>query len=43
MLAGALLQHALTIGLHVYGIGQDFSRKKLKVDRMQIQHRARLW
>ena len=43
MLAGILLQRALTIGLHVYGIGQDFSRTKLKADRAQIQHRAMLW
>lgn len=43
MLAGVLLQLALTIGLHVYGIGQDFSRTKLKVDVAQIQHRSRLW
>lgn len=43
LLAGALMQQALTIGLHVYGVGQDFSRTKLKADRVQIQHRARLW
>lgn len=43
LLVGTLLQLALTIGLHVYGIGQAFSRMKLKADRAHIQHRSRLW
>lgn len=43
MLAGALLNHALGIGLHIYGVGQDFSRTKVAVDRAQIEYRRRLW
>ena len=43
MLSGILLQHALCIGLHIYGVGQDFSRTKVAVDRAQIELRRRLW
>ena len=43
MLAGALLQHALNIGLHIYGVGQDFARTRVPVDREQIYYRKRLW
>lgn len=43
MLAGALLQQALAVGLHIFGEGQDFSRIKLKKDRSQMDFRARLW
>lgn len=43
MLAGALLQQALAVGLHIFGVGQDFSRIKLKKDRSQMDFRARLW
>ena len=43
MLAGALLQHALSIGLHVKGVGQDFSRTKVQEDRAQVDYRTRLW
>lgn len=43
MLAGALLNHALSIGLHIHGVGQDFSRTKIAVDRAQIEYRRRLW
>lgn len=43
ILAGALLQHALNIGLHIYGVGQDFTRKRIPVDRAQILYRRRLW
>jgi transcriptional regulatory protein LEU3 len=43
MLAGAMLQLAMSIGLHVYGVGQDFSRTKLQFDQWQQVQRARLW
>jgi hypothetical protein len=43
MLTGVIIQHALTIGLHIFGMGQDFSRVKLAWDRAQIAFRARLW
>jgi transcriptional regulatory protein LEU3 len=42
-LSGVLLQHALSLGLYVYGVGQDFSRIKLRKDRTQTDMRARLW
>jgi transcriptional regulatory protein LEU3 len=43
MLTGAMLQLAMSIGLHVFGVGQDFSRTKLPCDRWQQIQRARLW
>ena len=43
MLAGAMIQHALAIGLHVHGIGQDFTRVPQVPDPGQIAYRARLW
>lgn len=43
MLAGVTLQMALMIGLHVRGVGQDFSRTKLRSDRWQRDFRTRLW
>jgi transcriptional regulatory protein LEU3 len=42
-LSGVLLQHALSVGLHVFGVGQDFSRVKLQPDAEQMYLRARLW
>lgn len=43
IVSAVLLQHALSLGLHIFGIGQDFSRTKLQKDRSQIDLRARLW
>jgi transcriptional regulatory protein LEU3 len=43
ILSGVLLQHSLSVGLHSFGVGQDFSRVKLQQDRAQMYFRARLW
>lgn len=43
ILSGVLLQHTLSVGLHIFGMGQDFSRIKLQEDRAQMYLRARLW
>lgn len=43
MLLGAAFQLAVSIGLHVFGVGQDFSRIKLAQDRAQMDFRARVW
>lgn len=43
VLSGVLLQHTLSVGLHIFGVGQDFSRIKLAADRTQLYSRARLW
>ena len=43
MLSGVMLQHAVSCGLHIFGVGQDFSRTKLTKDRAQMYFRARLW
>lgn len=43
MIAGATLQLAMAIGLHIYGVGQDFSRTKLQFDRWHRDYRMRLW
>lgn len=42
-LAGAMLQLATNIGLHVYGSVQDFSRIPLRYDTEQRSFRTRLW
>ncbi|KIX95894.1 uncharacterized protein Z520_08149 [Fonsecaea multimorphosa CBS 102226] len=43
-LAGAALQLAINSGLHVWGIGQDFSRRRLKPGgQNSIDFRAKLW
>jgi transcriptional regulatory protein LEU3 len=43
-LAGAALQLAINSGLHVWGIGQDFSRTRLDPGgRNSADFRARLW
>ncbi len=43
VLTGAMLQLSMIVGLHVYGVGQDFSRTKLENDPAQRDHRTRLW
>lgn len=43
ILSGVLLQHTLSVGLHIFGVGQDFARIKLRQDRAQLYSRARLW
>ncbi|KPI34453.1 Regulatory protein LEU3 [Cyphellophora attinorum] len=43
VLSGVLLQHALSVGMHIFGVGQDFARIKLTADRSQLYARARLW
>jgi len=43
ILLGAAFQLGLSIGLHVYGVGQDFSRIKLSQDKVQMDFRARVW
>lgn len=43
VLAGTMLQLSMIVGLHVYGVGQDFSRTKFKMDPIQRDHRTRLW
>ncbi|EXJ80927.1 hypothetical protein A1O3_07215 [Capronia epimyces CBS 606.96] len=42
-LAGAMIQLASNIGLHVYGTVQDFSRVPLKYDRQHRDFRTKLW
>ncbi|KIW30561.1 uncharacterized protein PV07_06298 [Cladophialophora immunda] len=43
-LAGAALQLAINSGLHVWGIGQDFSRRRLNPGgQNSIDFRAKLW
>lgn len=42
-LAGAMIQLATNVGLHVYGTVQDFSRVALRHDRQQRIFRTRLW
>ncbi|KIV84847.1 hypothetical protein, variant [Exophiala sideris] len=42
-LAGAMLQMAMNIGLHVHGTVQDFSRVPLRYDLQQRNFRTRLW
>ncbi|KIX02784.1 uncharacterized protein Z518_08726 [Rhinocladiella mackenziei CBS 650.93] len=42
-LAGAMIQMATNIGLHVYGTVQDFSRVAQPYDRQQRNFRTRLW
>ncbi|KEF61032.1 uncharacterized protein A1O9_02596 [Exophiala aquamarina CBS 119918] len=41
--AGAVLSIAMTNGLHVLGVGQDFSRTKLPDDSRRTQLRTKLW
>ena len=43
VLAGATLHLAMTIGLHIYGNGQDFSRTNLNHDDGQKTLRAMMW
>ncbi|KIW48255.1 uncharacterized protein PV06_00861 [Exophiala oligosperma] len=43
MLAGAMLQIATNMGLHVYGTAQDFTRVASRHDRRQRDFRTRLW
>ncbi|KIW84496.1 hypothetical protein Z517_03746 [Fonsecaea pedrosoi CBS 271.37] len=43
-LAGAALQLAINSGLHVWGIGQDFSRRRLNPGgQNSVDFRAKLW
>lgn len=37
------MQHAVCIGLHIFGVGQDFSRVKLTSDHTLMVSRAKLW
>lgn len=41
--AGAVLSIAMTNGLHVYGVGQDFSQRKTPNDYERRQLRTKLW
>lgn len=43
VLAGAVLQLATTIGLHVSGVGQEFARTRVNQDLNHRAARARLW
>ena len=43
VLSGTVMQQALAIGLHIFGVGQDFSRTKVAWDKGQMVLRARLW
>lgn len=42
-IAGAVLGIAMSNGLHVLGVGQDFSRKKLVDDHVSRLLRAKIW
>jgi len=41
--AGVVLSLAMTNGLHVPGVGQDFARKKLPDDSRRRELRTKLW
>lgn len=43
ILAGAMLNLALSLGLHIPGVGQDFSRTTLAHDDNERLFRAKLW
>ncbi|KIX10087.1 uncharacterized protein Z518_01168 [Rhinocladiella mackenziei CBS 650.93] len=43
VLAGAMLNLAVAIGLHVHGVGQDFSRTTLRHEENERIFRAKLW
>jgi transcriptional regulatory protein LEU3 len=43
ILSGAMLQLATSIGLHVQGVGQDFSRTTVHSDPIEAVSRAKLW
>ena len=43
MLSGVMVQHAISVGLHIAGVGQDFSRVKVPQDQDQAVFRAQLW
>jgi transcriptional regulatory protein LEU3 len=43
IMAGAALNLALTVGLHIPGVGQDFSRTTVLHDSNESRFRARLW
>lgn len=43
VLSGAAIHLATSIGLHVAGVGQDFARTPLKLDKEQVVFRAKLW
>ncbi|OAP57944.1 hypothetical protein AYL99_07034 [Fonsecaea erecta] len=43
VLAGAALQLATTIGLHVLGVGQEFARARVDQDLSYCSARGRLW
>ncbi|KAI1621282.1 hypothetical protein EDD37DRAFT_594367 [Exophiala viscosa] len=43
VLSGAMLSLAVSIGLHIQGNGQDFSRTTLEHDENECTHRAKLW
>ena len=42
-LAGACMQLALQIGLHVSGVGQDFARERVQAQVSEQNYRALLW
>jgi transcriptional regulatory protein LEU3 len=43
LLAGAMINLAVSVGLHVDGVGQDFSRTTLRYDDKDRVFRAGLW
>jgi transcriptional regulatory protein LEU3 len=43
ILSGAAMNLAMEIGLHTFGIGQDFARTRLAQDEKEKVFRARLW
>lgn len=43
VIAGAALQLAMSIGLHVYGTGQDFARSKVDGNHKESLKRAKIW
>ncbi len=43
VLSGAAMHLAMQIGLHVFGIGQDFAGSRLRPDNKEKTLRARIW
>jgi len=43
VIAGAALQLSMSIGLHVYGTGQDFARSKVDGNQKESLRRAKIW
>lgn len=43
VLSGAALHFSRQVGLHIFGIGQDFARTTINADTLEAARRAALW